>query len=562
MSYVTPNSRIQLFKGINLDNRYMHTVHFANESVQNNTFSGKVFKSYNDLQFRRVNDNQVRIEEDSTVLQGVTYMRFQNKRSGNKWYYAFVLSCDYVNENTSLITYEIDVMQTWFEQGGSVRPCMVKREHVNNDNFGANLESEPVGTDSYDCHQITFFDDFDEMSVIVQSTGEPENEDLYRNGMFAGSKYDAVPCNGNTDAGYVKTLMEQMLGSWDMTERQQEIIDMTTLPSFLYFGYNSRFPAERDIDVRMPSVFTDYTPKNKKLWLYPYSYLLCTTKDGDQGIYKWEYFKDLKPANYATFRRVGTCVGGGQIICYPLWYNGIQSNVDAKVSMSDFPKNAFAYDGYQAWIANGGRTKYQNASDIVAMRGATAVLDTYSSAIDNTTSSINNITHATTAKRPPNPVAVGGSVASNATSTISDIANTAINIAEARNKINYMFRDAAYKPNPVVGQSTPSVAVGKRLLNFYFTHVHIQDDEAKRFDDFFSCYGYNVNAVKSPNLTGRRFWNFVQTENCVINGDMPASSKEAIGRIFDGGITIWHNLDQIGNYQQSVTNGTIDNPII
>lgn len=554
MAYVVPNSKLQLFKGINLDNRYMHTVHFVSEAAQNSAFSGKVFKSYNDLMFRRINDNQIKIEEDSTVLQGVTYMRFQNHRSGSKWYYAFVLSCDYVNENTSVITYEIDVMQTWFEQGGSVRPCMVKREHVSNDSFGTNLEPEPLGTESYDCHEITFYTDFDEMSVVIQSTGEPDDDALYRQGLFTGTAFQAIPCNSSNDAGFVKGGLEQMLGSWDMMEREQEIVDITTMPTVLYSQPD--LGKEYDIKVKMPSVFTDYTPKNKKLWLYPYSYLMCTTKDADSGIYKWEYFKGLQPANDATFTRVGTFVGGGQVICYPLNYNGINRNIDAKVSISDFPKNAFSYDGYEAWVANGGRTKYQNARELVTIRGASAVLDNYTGAI----SQGSNVSQPMSAST--SDLNVATKVAGGALNVVSNAMKTFANIKEAFNKVNYMFQDAMYTPNPVVGTSTPSVAVGKRYLNFYFVHVHIQDDEAKRFDDFLSCYGYNVNAVKAPNLTGRRYWNFVQTENAVIAGDMPASSKEAIGRIFDGGITIWHNIDQIGNYQQSVTNGTINNPIV
>ena len=90
----------------------------------------------------------------------------------------------------------------------------------------------------------------------------------------------------------------------------------------------------------------------------------------------------------------------------------------------------------------------------------------------------------------------------------------------------------------------------------------MRDDEAKRIDDFFSCYGYAINKVKAPNLTGRQYWNFVQTENAVIAGNMPASSKDAISRIFDSGITFWHNGDNVGNYAISVTNDTINNPII
>ena len=144
----------------------------------------------------------------------------------------------------------------------------------------------------------------------------------------------------------------------------------------------------------------------------------------------------------------------------------------------------------------------------------------------------------------------------------ANLSNAITNYIEAQNKIDYQWKDASYRPNEVVGSSDPALMVGARLLNFYFYNVHVADREMKRLDDFLSCYGYAINRVKAPNLTGRQYWNFVQTQNAVIAGDMPSSSKEAIGRIFDGGITFWHNGDQVGNYRQSVSNDSINNPIV
>ena len=160
------------------------------------------------------------------------------------------------------------------------------------------------------------------------------------------------------------------------------------------------------------------------------------------------------------------------------------------------------------------------------------------------------------------PLAMASNITSGMLKTVTNTLDTGIAIKEAFNKVDYMFKDAMYEPNQVVGTSMPSVDVGNRIPNFYFQHVHLKDDEARRADDFLSCYGYATNRIKVPNLTGRRYWNFVKTENCTIAGDMPASSKEAIARIFDGGITIWHNLEQIGNYNQSISDGSVNNPII
>ena len=169
MAYVTPNSTLQLFKGINLDNRYLHTILFEAQAateqepaktaaqVQDTWFTSKATAAltFNNLMYRRYMSNAVKLEVDANTLLGVTYMRFKNTRAGNgMWFYAFVNYIDYINENTSVVYYEIDVMQTWFIQKGSIRPCMVKREHVSSDIFSTHLEQEPIGSEVYDMDYI------------------------------------------------------------------------------------------------------------------------------------------------------------------------------------------------------------------------------------------------------------------------------------------------------------------------------------------------------------------------------------------------------------------------
>ena len=558
MPYVTPNSTLQLFKGINLDNRYLHTIYFASETAQNTWFTSKVFKTYNDLMYRRYESKAVRVEADATTLMGVTYLRFKNTRTGTKWFYAFVTGIEYVNENTTDIYYEIDVMQTWFIQGGSVKPCMVLREHVTDDTFGTNIEEEPIGSDVYDCDFITRYDDdtdhlFSSYYVIINSTGEPDDNELRQNGLFVGTKYVGRPANGashgqelKTDEELIKDYLYELLGSWDAGEQSQDIIDMYTVPAFLITRQGTGiqdFPKQ----FSRPTSYDNYTPKNGKLMTYPYSFLLCTTHNGDGASYRWEYFD----SSTIDFRMAGTHLGGGEIICYPRTYNGQTDNLDCKVTMSDFPKNPFVYDAYQAWVAMGGKTKYENDWAITTAKGASAILDTYTRTV-NKASTVSGKTDE----------GLGFNIGTGLLSSVSDAIKTGANIVEAQNKLIYQFKDAHYKPNIQVGSSSPSLAVGMRELDFYFYHCHVRDDEVKRLDDFLSCYGYAVNKVKTPNLTGRTYWNFVQTENAVIAGDMPATSREAIGRIFDGGITFWHNGDQVGNYAQSVSNGSINNPIL
>lgn len=546
MAYVTPNSTLQLFKGINLDNRYLHTIYFASESAQNTWFSSKVYRTFNELMYRRYESNAVKLEADATSLLGVTYLRFKNSRASSKWFYAFVTGIDYINENTTAVYYEIDVMQTWFIQNGSINPCMVLREHVNNDTFGIELEHEPVGSDVYDCDLLAQYGDnyFSNYSVYLNTTGEPTDGDMYQNGLFNGTQYTRLPCNNSSNADSIKLYLSSLLGSWDAGAQQQDVIDMYTAPSFLGQSYAIQ-PIPKQFN--RPTAYDNYIPKNNKLFMYPYSYLVCTTHNGSGEAYKWEYFDGTE----IDFRMMGSYIGGGQIICYPRAYNGQLDNLDCKVIMSDFPKNPFVYDAYQAWVASGGKTRYENDWDITVARGASAVLKDYANVVGSATFNPNM-----------DEKSIGIGIGTGLVKNVASAVGTMASIQEAQNKVIYQFKDANYVPNIPVGASMPNVMVGARMLDFYFYHCHVRDDEAKRIDDFFSCYGYSINKVKAPNLTGRQYWNFVQTQNAVISGDIPASSKDAIGRIFDGGITFWHNGDQVGNYSQSVSQGSINNPIV
>lgn len=583
MAYVQPNSIIQFFKGINLDNRYLHTIYFANESAQNTWFTSKVTSAltFSNMMYRRYTSQSVKVEADATTFLGVTYMRFKNTRTANKWFYAFVLSADYVNENTTVVTYEIDVMQTWFIQNGSVRPCMVVREHVNDDTFGVNLETEPIGSDIYETDVLAYSSEdgdlFRDYSVVVNTSDSPNSHTwdgatlpdtpIINNTLLNGTRL--LFLDPSSEAGLrnqIGALIEIMNGSWESGDKPIEVIDMFTFPSAfcsMDVGNNTHF-----IEITHPNNLGGYVPKNKKLFSYPFSFLYMTTKDGDASTLKWEYFDDMLVSSLTTsFRCYGNPIGGGQIECYPVRYDGMNMNIDVGLKIDSFPKNPFTYDAYQAWVASGGKVKLENQQTITNVRGITALASAYSSAFMGGLTGASQMGSNALHLGQPNTAIMtdlGGMSrgANRITQGAVGVVNTAMDVLEAQNNISYAWSDARYQPNIVVGTSTPNLRVATHSLDFYFFNVYIKPDEMKRLDDFLSCYGYAVNKVKSPNLTGRQYWNFVQTEKAVIAGDMPSSSKEAIGRIFDSGITFWHNGDQVGNYRQSVSNDSINNPIV
>ena len=72
-------------------------------------------------------------------------------------------------------------------------------------------------------------------------------------------------------------------------------------------------------------------------------------------------------------------------------------------------------------------------------------------------------------------------------------------------------------------------------------------ESAERLDMFFDVLGYEVDAVKVPNLTGRPSWNYVQTEGATLSGNIPADRLAVMIQCMDRGITFWHTPD-VGNY--------------
>jgi hypothetical protein len=92
------------------------------------------------------------------------------------------------------------------------------------------------------------------------------------------------------------------------------------------------------------------------------------------------------------------------------------------------------------------------------------------------------------------------------------------------------------------------------MNTFYFIKMSIRAEYARSLDDWFDRFGYKINRVKTPNISGRTYWNYVQIGNneCIGYSNKPISvppkSMDTINQIFRKGTTVWHSHDNIGNY--------------
>lgn len=108
-------------------------------------------------------------------------------------------------------------------------------------------------------------------------------------------------------------------------------------------------------------------------------------------------------------------------------------------------------------------------------------------------------------------------------------------------------------PSSVEGQLNSgdvNVASGKNTFHFY--KMSIKREYAKIIDEFFNMFGYKVNEVKIPNITGRLNWNYVKLLNPNIEGtEIPESELNEFKKQLVNGITFWHNPQTFRDYSQS-----------
>lgn len=164
--YIQPNTTIKLIKGVPLSNDYTDTLYWPDVGSQTAYFAGLPGLSFGAQTYQRVKNWVMRLQVPADQIYDYNYLMFQNTAHGSKWFYAFITKVEYINEAVSEITYELDVMQTWW--GELVRlPSYVERETTIADIPGGNLAPEPVDLGPIICHSMERSGYMDSYSVIM-----------------------------------------------------------------------------------------------------------------------------------------------------------------------------------------------------------------------------------------------------------------------------------------------------------------------------------------------------------------------------------------------------------
>lgn len=587
MAYIVPNTDVYLLKDIKITPSYTDTIYFASKAAQTTYFTNptKRVATLTAQSYQRHSRGWLKVGLPASVVSQADYMMFKNSTFENKWFYAFIVDWEYLNNGNTLIQYVIDDIQTWFFDC-ELGDCFVEREHAMDDTIGANRIPEPVGSDRVIMNMRWEAPDMADYSVVIQASQENRGEtgwqsDELHQGQYNGLAISRMPCNTLDEAEDISNLLNDMLGDGAYDENateQQHIVSMIMMPSQYTNTGGTKTVGSIVIDNTPYSSISGfqgnrtslngYIPKNKKLLTAPYKTLFLTNGIGATATLDYDEFVDPQGVKIEpSFKVSGTMNGSGQIMCVPQNYKGVENNYDYKIVISEFPMCGYTLDAYRAWIAGGGDVRQK----VDAVKGVVNGLFGALNLIENVGSAYNKLWNQTyqanyaqrTAgknlnKGALNAVSVGASNYANQNTSmteavgnsnavsggggiISGLANTAINYMETE-------YNAGVQANIPVGMTAGNVMVGLRELNFRCFDVDVNAKDAEIIDEYFSKYGYQTNRLKVPNISGRPQWNYVKTKDCEIIGNIPAATKANIIDIFNSGITFWKNGDNIGNY--------------
>ena len=159
--YIQPETNIRILRNEPLDTTYENTIHFNGTKEQYNYFVSLEKYNLTRYTYQRVKRGVCRVGIKADNLFDCNYMMFQNTAYGNKWFYAFITSVEFVNNECAEIAFTIDVMQTWYFDY-RVWESFVVREHSASDNIGDNLLDDNLELGEY------FIDNFEDSGVVNQ----------------------------------------------------------------------------------------------------------------------------------------------------------------------------------------------------------------------------------------------------------------------------------------------------------------------------------------------------------------------------------------------------------
>ena len=583
---VPPSGAVDLFSNVPFDPAYNHTVAFENIEAQTAYFNGLPKRSFNDSQYMRHTAGSLKLSCCMADVFRCNYMRFKNANMyfENKWFYAFINSIEYVNNNTCIIYYSIDVMQTWLFDY-TLGQCFIERIHVKDDTPGKYLLDEELPTgDRMQYEQIDGVldcpfpaGDYTNIIFWADAAQQSANSPVVSNVMNGISMLESDS----------PTVIFNKLAEITAAGGADSVVCVVQLPRDFIHGegpaiftddfsdakYSTRIevdmnPFKKGADGKYYAKLGTYIPLNNKLFTSKYYGLMCTSSSGGSNTFAFEdFYKENNQAVFNMYTFVGTTPS---VSIVPINYRGLAIDYEDEVECNDFPQCCYATDAYKAWLAQNGSSldaAWKATQDSLNMGAASRLASLAGAGLSSLLGGGGNYSglFSSVAGHFGNRRANAGvgqfQQLGGATVDASGIAGTAGNVVASggglienytntRNAIIARMEDAQKLPDKSRGNAAPGMNYTRNSVGFIFYRYHIKEEYARLIDKYFSMYGYKVNQVGVPDIRSRPKWTFVKTGFCYFaNSSVPADAEDQIFSIFNKGITFWRNPSEVGHYE-------------
>ena len=532
---IVPDTDIILIESpLKLDN--YNQITFDSATSQYNYFHALPHLEYDECSYQR-KDGVIRYTTDKEAdanaprfedLLKYNYCMYKNDSYKDKWFYAFVTDCKYINDGLTEITIETDVFQTW-QFDLVYKNSFIEREHVSNDTIGTHTLPEGLETGEFTNHDDKTKFGIGTCHAVVCVSEDPFRQDAnypYNvvNSIPSGLHYFVV--GDFTSVNFIGWLTSWAASKSDLSLIQSifmvpdSMTGYTTDSSYWSYALNeggfSYAPYHKlstvitgsfnmgDTTISKPYNNIDgYVPKNNKLFVYPYNFMLIDNHGGTCEEFRYE---DFTTSN-CVFTTKGDITPGCSIRTIPRNYKHIDYNYSEGINALKLPIGSWQGDVYTNWLT-------QNSVNI----------------------GVNLTTSATQI--------VSGAATGNVSSGVSGI----LGIASTLGSIYEHSRI----PNQVYGnKNSGDVTYSDGESTFTLYRRTIKYEYAKIIDDYFTMYGYKVNELKTPNIHKRSNWDFIKCIDVNLEGNIPENDIAKIRDLFNNGCTFWHTTTYFLDYSRT-----------
>ena len=590
---IEPSTDIYLLKDVHIDSNYEHTLYFPRSGssiTQLKTLQAEYFlttwgKTQNGYfpsnTYQREDLGVIRLNVPRDSIYDANYLMFKNSYFGDKWFYAFIDRVEYVNNNCCRIYYTIDLIQTWYYDF-TISRCFVEREHTATDDIGSNLIPEDIAKGRYTTNDETagIFSDFlKNFSLVIAAPfkiietitaqGTRYSASTVIDGFYANipttlyyNTYRFINYNATTHEytidseflnRYVPIIDAFLTSNSGLSAVADKIVAIFIFPTYLLSDFRAQpaIAAKNNIkslieDVAKPihgDTLDGYSPKNNKLYTYPYNAIMVSNENGTAKMYEYEKFSNVT----AQFKIYGTQNNKPMLQCVPQNYLGEENNFNESIINEDIPYGSWAYSIYQTWVAQNYNTlNFKGIQNAMGVIGSIAQIAAGASAMSM-------------------GMAIGGEM------TAGEFAEYKTGIADLNKGMGGLMpalgslfsmamqaEDIKSRGNDVKCSGSNSIIAGLLEQGFHFKNICLRKEYLEVIDNFFNMYGYAIKNTKIPNVfdpqgAPRPYWNYLKTNGCIIHGAnnscVPADVEKALCTIFDKGITFWNYLYDIGSYE-------------